>query len=128
MMDYATGLWHPASETPTESGGYLCQFSCGCMHIWHWRVGRGWAETHLGSPTFWAEIHAPEEEEDTMIRTDELRVERERAAEIEILRGELTRLRSAIRETLAENAHLADGENCTLRRLVEALGEETHND
>lgn len=34
---------------------------------------------------------------------------------------EIERLRNAIRETLAENAHLADGENCTLRKLKMAL-------
>ena len=41
----------------------------------------------------------------------------ERAA----LLAEIDRLRSAIRETLDENAHLADGDNCTLLALKRAL-------
>lgn len=35
---------------------------------------------------------------------------------------EISRLRDAIRKTLEENSHLADGENCTLIRLNRALG------
>ena len=34
---------------------------------------------------------------------------------------ERDRLRSAIVKTLAENRHLADGDDCTLRRIVRAL-------
>ena len=37
------------------------------------------------------------------------------------LRAEKLRLETAIRETLAENAHLADGEDCTLIRLKQAM-------
>ncbi|HLP99189.1 MAG TPA: hypothetical protein VK149_12175 [Sideroxyarcus sp.] len=43
----------------------------------------------------------------------------ERAA----LLGEIDRLRSAIQQTLDENGHLADGENCTLIVLKRAVGE-----
>jgi hypothetical protein len=35
--------------------------------------------------------------------------------------AEKSKLETAILETLAENAHLADGDNCTLRKLKEAL-------
>ncbi|MCR4319710.1 MAG: hypothetical protein NUV74_05165 [Candidatus Brocadiaceae bacterium] len=42
----------------------------------------------------------------------------ERAA----LLGEIARLRAAIRQTLADNGHLADGDVCTLRILKDALG------
>jgi hypothetical protein len=41
----------------------------------------------------------------------------ERKAEI----SRVSKLETAIRETLAENAHLADGDNCTLRKLKDAL-------
>jgi len=34
---------------------------------------------------------------------------------------EITRLRGAIEQTLKENMHLADGDDCTLFRLKEAL-------
>jgi hypothetical protein len=34
---------------------------------------------------------------------------------------EINRLRSAIRATITENAHLADGDDCTLIRLKQAL-------
>ena len=37
------------------------------------------------------------------------------------LEGELAALRDAVAQTLRENAHLADGENCTLIRLKRAL-------
>lgn len=39
-----------------------------------------------------------------------------------LLACECVRLTAAIEETLAENAHLADGDNCTLIRLKRALG------
>lgn len=35
---------------------------------------------------------------------------------------EVEELRAAIRETLMENLHLADGANCTLARLKDAIG------
>ena len=38
-----------------------------------------------------------------------------------LLAGEARRLRREIELTLAENAHLADGETCTLWRLKRAL-------
>jgi len=38
------------------------------------------------------------------------------------LRLETERLANAIEQTLAENAHLADGEKCTLWRLKQAIG------
>lgn len=38
-----------------------------------------------------------------------------------ILLAEIDRLRSAIRETLDKNGHLADGDNCTLLTLKRAL-------
>jgi hypothetical protein len=37
------------------------------------------------------------------------------------LERELAELREAVAQTLRENAHLADGENCTLIRLKRAL-------
>jgi hypothetical protein len=37
------------------------------------------------------------------------------------LEDELAILRQAVAQTLRENAHLADGENCTLIRLKRAL-------
>jgi hypothetical protein len=37
------------------------------------------------------------------------------------LEDELAELRDAVAQTLRENAHLADGENCTLIRLKRAL-------
>jgi hypothetical protein len=37
------------------------------------------------------------------------------------LEDELAILREAVAQTLRENAHLADGENCTLIRLKRAL-------
>lgn len=37
------------------------------------------------------------------------------------LEDELAELRQAVAQTLRENAHLADGENCTLIRLKRAL-------
>ena len=36
--------------------------------------------------------------------------------------NERDELRHQIRETLMENLHLADGEDCTLRRLKDAIG------
>ena len=36
------------------------------------------------------------------------------------LEGELAALRDAVAQTLRENAHLADGDNCTLIRLKRA--------
>lgn len=45
----------------------------------------------------------------------------ERAA----LLGEIDRLRAAIRQTLDENGHLADGDNCTLITLKRALNIQT---
>lgn len=39
----------------------------------------------------------------------------------EILSAEIVRLRSAIQQTLDENGHLADGDNCTLIALKLAL-------
>lgn len=38
---------------------------------------------------------------------------------------ELERLRGAIRKTLDENGHLADGDNCTLIHLKRAIGEDS---
>jgi hypothetical protein len=38
-----------------------------------------------------------------------------------VLERELAELREAVAQTLRENAHLADGENCTLIRLKRAL-------
>jgi hypothetical protein len=35
---------------------------------------------------------------------------------------EIAQLRLAIRETLMENLHLADGDRCTLKRLKDAIG------
>lgn len=40
--------------------------------------------------------------------------------EVTQLIGENLRLKKAIRETLADNPHLADGENCTLIKLKRA--------
>lgn len=37
---------------------------------------------------------------------------------------EVKRLREAVSQTIAENRHLADGEDCTLRRLVAAMEED----
>lgn len=37
---------------------------------------------------------------------------------------EIGRLRNAIKETLDENGHLADGDDCTLIKLKMAIGEE----
>lgn len=37
---------------------------------------------------------------------------------------EISRLRNAIKETLEENAHLADGDNCTLIKLKHAIDKE----
>ena len=39
-----------------------------------------------------------------------------------VLKTENNRLRQAIRETLMENLHLADGDICTLKRLKDAIG------
>ena len=36
--------------------------------------------------------------------------------------AEMAELRSAIRETIMENLHLADGDVCTLKRLKDAIG------
>lgn len=38
------------------------------------------------------------------------------------------RLESAIRQTIMENLHLADGDVCTLKRLKDAIGFEPHID
>jgi hypothetical protein len=38
------------------------------------------------------------------------------------LLGEIDRLRAAIRKTLDDNGHLADGDNCTLIELKRAIG------
>jgi len=38
--------------------------------------------------------------------------------------AEIIKLRTAIRETLEDNGHLADGENCTLIKLKKAIGAE----
>ena len=35
---------------------------------------------------------------------------------------EIRKLKSAIRETIEDNLHLADGENCTLIKLKRAIG------
>jgi hypothetical protein len=40
---------------------------------------------------------------------------------VEILSAEVLRLRQAILETLESNRHLADGDNCTLLPLKQAL-------
>lgn len=42
-------------------------------------------------------------------------------ADAPALLAEVVRLRGAIEKTLAENAHLADGDECTLKRLKEAV-------
>jgi hypothetical protein len=42
-------------------------------------------------------------------------------------RAEIARMRAAILQTLAENGHLADGDNCTLIRLKTAIGYEDDN-
>lgn len=42
-------------------------------------------------------------------------------ARINFLEMEVDRLTSAIRQTLAENAHLADGDSCTLLVLKHAI-------
>lgn len=47
---------------------------------------------------------------------------RKSTQELEALRKENDRLRKAIDETLEENAYLADGDNCTLIKLKQALG------
>ena len=47
-------------------------------------------------------------------------------ADILALYAENERLRSAIQQTLDENGHLADGENCTLIVLKRALKTPTH--
>ena len=39
--------------------------------------------------------------------------------------NEIGRLRAAITITLAENGHLADGENCTLKHLTAAIAANT---
>ena len=39
-----------------------------------------------------------------------------------VLLGEIYRLRAAIRQTLADNGHLADSDNCTLIELKRAIG------
>jgi hypothetical protein len=39
-------------------------------------------------------------------------------------RAEIERLREAIRQTIRENGHLADGDDCTLIHLKTAIGEE----
>lgn len=72
--------------------------------------------------------------ENEMMNTDDLRyytgigtgysqeIMMQRAAdEIDRLRAECTILRQSIRQTLDENSHLADGENCTLIGLKQAL-------
>lgn len=43
---------------------------------------------------------------------------------IEAQLTELLKLRGAIRITIEENGHLADGENCTLSHLKKAIGDE----
>lgn len=43
-------------------------------------------------------------------------------AEIDATTAEVERLRAAIERTLLENSHLADGDNCTLILLKQALG------
>lgn len=40
---------------------------------------------------------------------------------VSVLASEVRRLKSAIEETLRENAHLADGDNCTLAALKRAI-------
>ena len=42
-------------------------------------------------------------------------------AEIERLNAQVATLKSAIKQTLDENGHLADGNNCTLIRLKRAM-------
>lgn len=43
-------------------------------------------------------------------------------AAIEKLDAEILSLRACVRLTIMENLHLADGENCTLKRLKKAIG------
>lgn len=40
---------------------------------------------------------------------------------LDIARARIAQLESAIEETLTDNAHLADGENCTLEKLIAVL-------
>lgn len=43
------------------------------------------------------------------------------ARSLEVADKEIARLRSAIQDTLTDNGHLADGENCTLIKLKRAM-------
>lgn len=72
-----------------------------------------------------------------MAMTDEVKAKRydDLANLVEELHNDNMTLRQAIRKTLNENGHLADGENCTLIVLKQALrkvgtpwaGDELHN-
>lgn len=59
--------------------------------------------------------------DDTSLSCWKLRHADGRAATQDEVWGEIERLRSAIKQTLDENGHLADGENCTLIVLKRAL-------
>lgn len=59
--------------------------------------------------------------EDTRTTGLDVVVEKLRALE-----EENQRLRAAIKKTLDENRHLADGDNCTLIHLKRAIGEDHH--
>lgn len=47
-----------------------------------------------------------------------------KAVVVDTLVKYISTLETAIRETLEENGHLADGENCTLIKLKKAIGKE----
>lgn len=49
----------------------------------------------------------------------------DKAQETDVLRDRAKQLENAIRKTLDENRHLADGDNCTLIDLKKALPEWT---
>jgi hypothetical protein len=58
---------------------------------------------------------------DAFYQCDFLNEREEDASFSRQLEREVTRLQDAILLTLEENAHLADGENCTLARLKRAM-------
>jgi hypothetical protein len=77
-------------------------------------------------------------QEDEMDIVDRLNAVREEGSDPDLIyeaAAEICRLRDAIRQTLDENGHLADGEVCTLLALKVALrkvgtpweGDELHN-
>jgi hypothetical protein len=65
-------------------------------------------------------------QEDEMDIVDRLNAVREEGSDPDLIyeaAAEICRLRDAIRQTLDENGHLADGEVCTLMALKVALRE-----